>query len=35
MDTSVKEQGTYSKNENDIFFTGTGETIDELGMRCS
>lgn len=32
MDTSEKEQKTYSIQEGDIFLTRTSETIDELGM---
>ncbi len=34
MDTSDKEQETYSVKEGDIFLTRTSETIDELGMSC-
>ena len=34
MDTSEKEQDTYSIKEGDIFLTRTSETIDELGMSC-
>tara|TARA_B110001469_G_scaffold127823_1_gene150893 strand:+ start:7182 stop:8483 length:1302 start_codon:yes stop_codon:yes gene_type:complete len=32
MDTSDKEQKTYSVREGDIFLTRTSETLDELGM---
>ena len=32
MDTSEKEQETYSVKEGDIFLTRTSETLDELGM---
>jgi type I restriction enzyme S subunit len=34
MDTSEKEQETYSVKKGDIFLTRTSETIDELGMSC-
>lgn len=34
MDTSEKEQETYSIKKDDIFLTRTSETIDELGMSC-
>ena len=34
MDTSDKEQETYSIKEGDIFLTRTSETLDELGMSC-
>src|ERR1700754_2894604 len=34
MDTSEKEQETYSIKKGDIFLTRTSETIDELGMSC-
>lgn len=34
MDTSEKEQKTYSIKKGDIFLTRTSETIDELGMSC-
>lgn len=34
MDTSVKEQETYSLKEGDILVTRTSETIDELAMSC-
>ncbi|NCC02385.1 MAG: restriction endonuclease subunit S, partial [Clostridia bacterium] len=34
MDTSEKEQETYSIKENDILITRTSETIDELAMSC-
>lgn len=34
MDTSEKEQDTYSIKEGDIFLTRTSETLDELGMSC-
>lgn len=34
MDTSKKEQETYSVKAGDIFITRTSETIDELAMSC-
>ena len=34
MDTSLKEQETYSIKEGDILVTRTSETIDELAMSC-
>lgn len=34
MDTSEKEQDTYSIHEDDILITRTSETIDELAMSC-
>jgi type I restriction enzyme S subunit len=34
MDTSDKDQVTYSIKEGDIFLTRTSETINELGMSC-
>lgn len=34
MDTSEREQETYSIKKGDIFLTRTSETIDELGMSC-
>lgn len=34
MDTSIKEQETYSIKESDILITRTSETIDELAMSC-
>lgn len=34
MDTSIKEQETYSIKEGDILITRTSETIDELAMSC-
>ena len=34
MDTSDKEQETYSIKKGDIFLTRTSETIDELGIGC-
>lgn len=34
MDSSEKEQETYSIKKDDIFLTRTSETIDELGMSC-
>ena len=34
MDTSKKEQETYSIKKGDIFLTRTSETINELGMSC-
>lgn len=34
MDTSEKEQETYSIIKGDIFLTRTSETLDELGMSC-
>lgn len=34
MDTSAKEQETYSLRSGDILLTRTSETIDELGMSC-
>lgn len=34
MDTSEKEQDTYSIREDDILITRTSETIDELAMSC-
>lgn len=34
MDTSPKEQETYSIKEGDILITRTSETIDELAMSC-
>ncbi len=34
MDTSKKEQETYSIKQGDIFLTRTSETLDELGMSC-
>ena len=34
MDTSLKEQETYSIKKGDILVTRTSETIDELAMSC-
>lgn len=34
MDTSIKEQETYSIKKGDILITRTSETIDELAMSC-
>lgn len=34
MDTSAKEQETYSLKQGDILLTRTSETLDELGMSC-
>lgn len=34
MDTSEKEQETYSIHKDDILITRTSETIDELAMSC-
>ena len=34
MDTSEKDQITYSIKDGDIFLTRTSETVDELGMSC-
>lgn len=34
MDTSEKEQKTYSVKKGDIFLTRTSETMDELAMSC-
>jgi len=34
MDTSEREQKTYSIRKGDILLTRTSETIDELGMSC-
>lgn len=34
MNTSAKEQDTYSIKKGDIFITRTSETIDELAMSC-
>ncbi|MGX7685573.1 restriction endonuclease subunit S [Flectobacillus roseus] len=34
MDTSEKQQETYSIKKGDIFLTRTSETIDELGIGC-
>jgi type I restriction enzyme, S subunit len=34
MDTSIKEQKTYSLKKGDILLTRTSETLDELGMSC-
>ena len=34
MNTSEKEQDTYSIKTGDIFLTRTSETLDELGMSC-
>ena len=34
MDTSPKEQETYSLKRGDILLTRTSETLDELGMSC-
>jgi type I restriction enzyme, S subunit len=34
MDTSDREQTTYSVKKGDILLTRTSETIDELGMSC-
>src|SRR5580698_748495 len=34
MDTSAREQETYSIKKGDILLTRTSETIDELGMSC-
>ena len=34
MDTSLKEQETYSVKKGDILITRTSETIDELAMSC-
>ncbi len=34
MNTSEKEQETYSVKKGDIFLTRTSETIDELAMSC-
>lgn len=34
METSPKEQETYSIKKGDIFITRTSETIDELAMSC-
>ncbi len=34
MDSSEKEQQTYSIKKGDIFLTRTSETLDELGMSC-
>lgn len=34
MNTSEKEQSTYSVLEGDIFLTRTSETVDELAMSC-
>lgn len=34
MNSSAKEQETYSIKKGDIFLTRTSETLDELGMSC-
>ena len=34
MDTSEKEQETYSVKKGDVFLTRTSETMDELAMSC-
>ena len=34
MDTSEKEQETYSVKKDDVLITRTSETIDELAMSC-
>lgn len=34
MDTSEKQQETYSVKKGDIFITRTSETVDELAMSC-
>jgi type I restriction enzyme, S subunit len=34
MNTSDKEQETYSIKKGDVFLTRTSETLDELGMSC-
>ena len=34
MDTTEREQHSYSIKKGDIFLTRTSETLDELGMSC-